>query len=55
MNIHKKARLPPIGRERLVEAMLGGQTPKAAVRPQASARRLRANGLTVSRWKGERA
>jgi transposase len=32
MNIHKKARLTPIGRERLVEAMLGGQTPKAAVR-----------------------
>jgi transposase InsO family protein len=30
MNIHKNARLTPIGRERLVEAVLGGQTPKAA-------------------------
>jgi transposase len=32
MNIHKNARLTPIGRERLVEAVLGGQTPKAAAR-----------------------
>jgi transposase InsO family protein len=32
MNIHKNARLTPIGRERLVEAMLGGQTPEAAAR-----------------------
>ena len=30
MNIHKNARLTPIGRERLVQAVLSGQTPKAA-------------------------
>ena len=30
MNIHKNARLTPIGRERLVKAVLSGQTPKAA-------------------------
>lgn len=30
MNIHKNARLTPRGRERLVQAVLGGQTPKAA-------------------------
>lgn len=30
MNIHKNARLTPIGRERLVQAMLSGQTPQAA-------------------------
>jgi transposase InsO family protein len=30
MNIHKNARLTPIGRERLVQAVLGGQTPEAA-------------------------
>ncbi len=32
MNIHKNARLTPIGRERLVRAVLGGQTPEAAAR-----------------------
>src|ERR1700739_1063822 len=32
MNIHKNARLTPIGRERLVAAVLGGQTPEAAAR-----------------------
>jgi len=31
MNIHKNARLTPIGRERLVEVVLGGQTPVAAL------------------------
>jgi len=30
MNIHKNARLTPIGRERLVQAILSGQTPEAA-------------------------
>jgi transposase len=30
MNIHKNARLTPIGRERLVQAVLSGQTPQAA-------------------------
>ncbi|NJO54107.1 MAG: IS481 family transposase [Bacteroidales bacterium] len=29
MNIHKNARLTPFGRERLVQAVLSGQTPKA--------------------------
>ena len=32
MNIHKNARLTPVGRERLVAAMLSGQTPEAAAR-----------------------
>ena len=30
MNMHKNARMTPIGRERLVQAVMGGQTPKAA-------------------------
>jgi transposase InsO family protein len=30
MNIHKNARLTPLGRERLVQAVLSGQTPEAA-------------------------
>jgi transposase len=30
MNIHKNARLTPIGRERLVQVVLSGQTPEAA-------------------------
>jgi transposase-like protein len=32
MNIHKNARLTPLGRERLVGAVLSGQKPKAAAR-----------------------
>jgi transposase InsO family protein len=32
MNIHKNARLTPLGREHLVRAVLGGQTPQAAAR-----------------------
>jgi transposase InsO family protein len=32
MNIHKNARLTPLGRERMVEMMRGGQTPEAAAR-----------------------
>ena len=32
MNIHKNARLTPLGRERMVKAMLSGQTPEAAAR-----------------------
>lgn len=32
MNIHKNARLTPLGRERLVRMMLSGQTPQAAAR-----------------------
>jgi hypothetical protein len=30
MNIHKNARLTMLGRERLAQAVLRGQTPKAA-------------------------
>ena len=33
MNIHKNARLTPIGRERLVRQVESGQTPEAAARP----------------------
>jgi transposase-like protein len=29
MDIHKNARLTPLGRERMVTMVLGGQTPKA--------------------------
>lgn len=32
MNIHKNARLTPLGRERMVRIMLSGQTPEAAAR-----------------------
>lgn len=32
MNIHKNARLTPIGREQMVRAILAGQTPQAAAR-----------------------
>ena len=32
MNIHKNARLTPLGRERMVRMMLSGQTPEAAAR-----------------------
>jgi len=32
MNIHKNARLTPLGRERLVKLMLSGQSPEAAAR-----------------------
>lgn len=32
MNIHKNAKLTPLGRERMVLAMRGGQTPEAAAR-----------------------
>jgi hypothetical protein len=38
MNIHKNARLTPIGREPLVAAMLSGQTPEAAARAVGVAR-----------------
>src|SRR2546423_15056795 len=32
MNIHKNARLTPVGRERIVMQVLSGQTPEAAAR-----------------------
>ena len=54
MNIHKNARLTPIGRERLVQAILSGQTPEAAAHAAGSARGRHANGFPASRPKGER-
>jgi transposase-like protein len=44
MNNHKNARLTPIGRERLVMAVLSGQTPEAAARAAGVCPR------TVSKW-----
>ncbi len=32
MNIHKNAKLTPVGRERMVRVMLAGHTPAAAAR-----------------------
>ena len=45
MNIHKNARLTPVGREHLVAAMLSGQTPEAGT----SRRRLPADRTQVAR------
>jgi len=44
MNIHKNARLTPIGREQMVRAMLSGQTPQAAARAAGVCRR------TAHKW-----
>jgi len=44
MKIHKNARLTPIGRERLVMAVLCGQTPEAAARAAGVCSR------TVRKW-----
>lgn len=44
MNMHKNARLTPLGRERLVRRMLSGQAPEAA----ASCRRLPADGAQMA-------
>ena len=44
MNIHKNARLTPYGRERLVKAVEGGQTPQAAARDAGVCPR------TASKW-----
>ena len=35
MNIHKNARLTPLGRERIVRSVPSGQTPEAAAKPLA--------------------
>ncbi|QDL96720.1 IS481 family transposase [Rhodopseudomonas palustris] len=51
MNIHKNARLTPIGRERLVQAVLSGQTPKAAA--QAAGVCPRTARKWVARFKAE--
>ena len=36
MKVHKNARLPPRGRERIVRQVASGQTPEAAPQPRAS-------------------
>ena len=51
MNIHKNARLTPIGREQMVRAVLGGQTPEAAAR--AAGVCLRPTRKWVARFKSE--
>ena len=51
MNIHENARLTPIGRERLVQAVLSGQTPKAAA--QAAGVCPRTARKWVARFKAE--
>ena len=52
MNMHKNAKLTPLGRERMVKMMLDGQTPaKAAVVAGVSPSRPR-NGCCATRPKG---
>jgi transposase InsO family protein len=51
MNIHKNARLTPIGRERLVQAVLSGQTPEAAA--HAAGVRPRTARKWIARFKAE--
>jgi transposase InsO family protein len=46
MNIHKNARLTPIGRERIVAQVIGGQTPKAVAAAAGVCPR------TVAKWVG---
>ena len=46
MNVHKNARLTPLGRERIVRQVASGQTPKAV---GASRRRLPADGAQMGR------
>ncbi len=55
MNIHKNARLTPLGRERLVRLIESGQTPQAAARaagvcPQAAARAAGVCPQTARKW-----
>jgi hypothetical protein len=54
MNMHKNARMTPIGRERLVQAVVGGQRPEAAARAAGVPGGRCTNGLLASRLKGER-
>ena len=51
MNIHKNARLTPLGRDHLVQAVLSGQTPEAAAR--AAGVCPRTVGKWVARFKAE--
>lgn len=46
MNIHKNAKLTPLGRERLVKRMLSGQSPQAAARAEGVCPR------TAHKWLG---
>ena len=51
MNMHKNARLTPLGRERMVRMMLSGQTPEAAAR--AAGVCPRTAGKWLARYKAE--
>ena len=51
MNMHKNARLTPLGRERMAKAMLSGHTPEAAVR--AAGVRSRTARKWLARYKAE--
>jgi hypothetical protein len=48
MDIHKNARLTPLGRERLVKMVLGGKRRRPPVKPQAFALAPAANGAIAS-------
>ncbi len=48
MNIHQNARLTPLGRERLVNLMLSGQSPEAAARAAGFVRAPRGNGSRIA-------
>jgi transposase InsO family protein len=52
MNIHKNARLTRLGREHLVKAVLGGQTPQAAARAAGVCPRTAAKWVTRYRREG---
>jgi hypothetical protein len=55
MNMHKNARLTPIGRERLIEVILSGHTLAAAARAAGVCPRTAANGWRATELKGARA
>ena len=48
MNVHKNARLTPIGRERLVRLVESGQTPKAVSEAAGVCPRTVVNGLIAT-------
>src|SRR6266851_2339427 len=48
MNMHKNARMTPIGRERLVQAVVGGPTPAAIVERVEALRRQRFTGKQIA-------
>jgi uncharacterized protein YerC len=55
MDIHKNARLTPLGRERMVNMVLGGQTQKAVSEAAGICPRTVRNGSIVSKRTGWRA